>query len=335
MSTIVTETIREDAVKPLSTARETNWIKVLFQIQITLSALCAIHFLLSDSYWRTIWFTLLLVFLGHIGVTAGAHRLWAHKSYKANGVLRLFLVVCQTLSGTGSIYDWVHWHRLHHKHFGTDLDPYNPSKGFLYSQIQSVSLNLSPAQERALEGIDMEDLRKDKMVMFQKKWYFLLYVIIVLLLPINAPAEYWGENLYSSLFLVGWLRCAINLQLAWLIHSATKIWGLKPGEKYPCDTNLVFILNKSNWLSYHYLAPWDYQTSEYGQYGSDTVSQFIRVCAALECATDLRTVDSATVRSALTMSMVENRHITSCLQELCEKQTGVPIDHYLTPSKYY
>lgn len=38
-----------------------------------------------------------------MGVAAGAHRLWAHRSYTANGPLRLFLLLCQTMSGTVSI----------------------------------------------------------------------------------------------------------------------------------------------------------------------------------------------------------------------------------------
>nr|CAH7760489.1 unnamed protein product [Callosobruchus chinensis] len=217
--------------KKLSYSRETNWLKVLFQIQVTLSALCAIHFLLHESYWCTIIFS----------VAAGAHRLWAHRSYSANGILKTFLLFCQTLSGTGSVYDWVQWHRLHHKHFGTDLDPFNPTKGWFYSHIQSVALNLSPAQEEALKEVDMSDLEKDKMIMFQKRWYIPLYVIFVLLLPINAPAEYWGEQLHASMFLVFWLRYTLNLHLSWLIHSATRIWQLKPGEKYKIYRYVVLV----------------------------------------------------------------------------------------------
>ncbi|VEN41865.1 unnamed protein product [Callosobruchus maculatus] len=224
-----TETGEEQ--KKLSYSRETNWLKVLFQIQVTLSALCAIHFLLYESYWSTILFS----------VAAGAHRLWAHRSYTANGILKTFLLFCQTLSGTGSLYDWVQWHRLHHKHFGTDLDPFNPTKGWFYSHIQSVALNLSPAQEEALKEIDMSDLEKDKMIMFQKRWYIPLYVIFVLLLPINAPAEYWGEQLHASMFLVFWLRYTLNLHLSWLIHSATRIWQLKPGEKYKVYRYVVLV----------------------------------------------------------------------------------------------
>lgn len=152
----------------------------------------------------------------------------------------------------GSIYEWVQYHRLHHKHFGTDLDPYNPSKGLVYSQFISVTLKPSPAISKELESIDMSDIKDDKIVMFQKKYvpthhhsllpvtinitfffryYWLLYIVLCLLLPINAPAEYWGESLKNALLVAGILRIGICIQMANLIHSATRIWGLQHGEK--------------------------------------------------------------------------------------------------------
>lgn len=47
----------------------------------------------------------------------------------------------------------------------------------------------------------------------------------------NTPAEYWGESLLNSVFILGFLRLAITVNLAWLINSAALIWGLKPGDK--------------------------------------------------------------------------------------------------------
>lgn len=66
------------------------------------------------------------------------------------------------------------WHRLHHKYIGSDLDPYNSKGGFFQAQFISLTMDLSPAQQAALEGVDVADLENDKIVMFQKKyaiWY--------------------------------------------------------------------------------------------------------------------------------------------------------------------
>lgn len=99
---------------------------------------------------------------------------------------------------------------------------------------------------------------------------------------------------------------------------------------------MVFILTKSHWLSYHYLAPSDYQTSEFAEYGTDLVSKFIRVCAALELAWDLKTISSDTVRKALANSTNEKKNVTECLLEMTkDKDSTVPEDHYLNPSHHY
>jgi fatty-acid desaturase len=34
-----------------------------------------------------------------LGVTAGAHRLWSHRSYKAKLPLRIFLCICHSIAG--------------------------------------------------------------------------------------------------------------------------------------------------------------------------------------------------------------------------------------------
>lgn len=47
-----------------------------------------------------------------MGVTAGAHRLWAHRAYKARWPLRVFLALMQTMAFQNHIYEWVRDHRL-------------------------------------------------------------------------------------------------------------------------------------------------------------------------------------------------------------------------------
>ncbi|XP_066261562.1 acyl-CoA Delta-9 desaturase [Euwallacea similis] len=302
--------------QPLSKKREINWMKVLFQLQLNSSGIFTIGYLIRyGCMYRTFFFAILLIALGVIGQFAGAHRLWAHRSYKASSGLKIFLMICQTLVGHGTIYDWVVWHRLHHKHFKTDLDPYNNKNGFFYSHFVSLMKDLSPAQIEAIKELDVSDLENDKLVMFQKKWSIFLYVLLVLLLPINAPCEYWGEYIVTSFMVIGWLRYVLTLHFTSLIHSAITIWDLKPGEKYPADTNLVFLITKTYWISYHYLAPWDCQTSEFGKYGTDCITKFIKVCEALGYASDLKTLDNSSVRAALAKSISENINIDKCLAE--------------------
>ena len=60
-----------------------------------------------------------------VGITAGAHRLWSHRTYKARLPLRLLLVAANSMAGENSIYTWARDHRTHHKFSETDADPHN------------------------------------------------------------------------------------------------------------------------------------------------------------------------------------------------------------------
>lgn len=50
--------------------------------------------------------------LGGFGVTAGVHRLWCHRSYKAKLPLRIFLIICYSIAGQVIIVFVLHERKL-------------------------------------------------------------------------------------------------------------------------------------------------------------------------------------------------------------------------------
>lgn len=319
-----------EEVKPeqLSKSREANWPAVLFFIHVHLLAAYGLWILFFEVKWMTALLLAVLTGAAVLGVTAGAHRLWAHRSYKASTGLRVVLMLCQTLAGQGPIYEWVQHHRLHHAHLGTDADPYDYNKGFLYAHVTTRLRRLSPYQEHLKDQIDMTDLESDPVVMVQNKLYWVLYAIIFLLLPLNAPLEYWDDSVLSAVFVIGLLRYGIVLHASWLVESALCVWGLRPGEKCPPDSNSVFLLSMSFWPHYHYLVPYDYKYGEFGTYDSGCATAFIRVWAALGLATDLKTVDTPTVQKALAEAARSKKPVKTCLDEAVTSQV-LSSDHYL------
>ena len=101
---------------------------------------------------------------------------------------------------------------------------------------------------------------------FSSRFYWVLYFFLHVLLPINAPLEYWGDTIPAAIFVTFSLRYLIVLNVCWLINSAHFVWGLNKNFK-PSDSNMIFIITKSYWPQYHYLLPRDYQTGEFGDYG--------------------------------------------------------------------
>lgn len=96
--------------------------------------------------------------------------MWSHKAYKARLPLRIFLMILQTIAFQNSIYEWARDHRVHHKFTDTDADPHNASRGFFFSHMGWLLIRKHPEVKAKGKLIDMSDLEKDPVVMFQKKW---------------------------------------------------------------------------------------------------------------------------------------------------------------------
>jgi len=60
-------------------------------------------------------------------------------------------------------------HRLHHAHFGTEKDPFNPHRGFFYAYFTNKLVTSHPDHEKLLKTIDVKDLEQDPIVMWQKR----------------------------------------------------------------------------------------------------------------------------------------------------------------------
>merc|ERR1712179_23135 len=98
------------------------WPNIFKFIILHCLALYGLTFLPSLS-WQSWLFLLASYQFSGAGITAGAHRLWSHKTYKAKAPLRLFLAIANSMAGENSIYVWTRDHRTHH----------NASRGFFFA----------------------------------------------------------------------------------------------------------------------------------------------------------------------------------------------------------
>jgi fatty-acid desaturase len=78
---------------------EIVWRNVGLFIYLHAAALVGLYFVVTGQVqWRTMIWAILWHLCGAFGITAGSHRLWAHKSYKAKLPLRIILAFMQTVS---------------------------------------------------------------------------------------------------------------------------------------------------------------------------------------------------------------------------------------------
>jgi stearoyl-CoA desaturase (Delta-9 desaturase) len=67
-----------------------------------------------------------LAVLTLLGITAGYHRLFTHRSFEAHPSVRWLLGVAGSMAAQGPILFWVACHRRHHQHSDADDDPHSP-----------------------------------------------------------------------------------------------------------------------------------------------------------------------------------------------------------------
>jgi stearoyl-CoA desaturase (delta-9 desaturase) len=110
-----------------------NWLNVTFIGGIPLIGCIAAGF--TPLKWQTALWAVVYYFFTGLGITAGYHRLWAHKSYNARRPLEIFLALTGAGAVEGSIRWWSRDHRAHHRYTDTQKDPYSVRKGLLYSHL--------------------------------------------------------------------------------------------------------------------------------------------------------------------------------------------------------
>lgn len=132
----------------------------------------------------------------------------------------------------------------------------------------------------------------------------------------------FGETLSNSWHICVLLRWCFLLNSAWLINSAGHKYGSKPYDKYvlnflkcilklfttsvfspgfrnynPSENGFIaFLTLGEGWHNYHHVFPWDYKTSELGDYSMNYSTAFIDFFAKIGWAYDLKTVSQDVIR---------------------------------------
>ena len=113
-----------------------HYTNIIYLTSHHILAVYALYHLSSIFSYRLMLELILSIQMsGMLGITAGAHRLWSHKSYEAAWPVRLVFMLANSAAHQGSIYQWTRDHRMHHKHTDTELDPHSIQYGFWYSHV--------------------------------------------------------------------------------------------------------------------------------------------------------------------------------------------------------
>lgn len=248
--------------------RVANWPMVVYIGGVNLLALYAIYRMMTDPTIKpkTIVFAFLLWPITGLGITAGVHRLWAHRSYTANTPYRVFVMLLNSIANQGSIFHWARDHRVHHKFSDTIADPYDSTRGLLYSHMGWLLIHKSEEVVHQGKSLNMDDLKADPVVMFQKNcdpWWNLLWCFVF---P-ACVSMMWGERFWVGVLIPGVFRYVFVLHCTWSVNSLVHAFGPRPYDPNQVATENEFVSILAigeGWHSWHHAYPFDYAASELG-----------------------------------------------------------------------
>lgn len=281
---------------------EVQKLKLINVISITLfhivSFLALFYIILYANHLvRTVLFILLLGDISGFGVTAGVHRLWCHKAYKARTGFKICLALCYSMAGQNTIYDWVRDHRLHHKCSDTEADPHNAKKGFWYSHVTWLFYEKNSITKEKGRSINMKDILEDDVVIWHTKYFNTLKILFCFIIPTllhrYVCTETWTVAILAQVF----VRYCMSLNFTWLVNSAAHIWGTRPYNKniLPAQNLLVSLLAiGEGWHNYHHMFPYDYKADELGNKLNITTF-FLNLASKFGWIYDLREPNKNTV----------------------------------------
>lgn len=222
----------------------------------------------TKCQYQTLILVSVLFPLNAFGVTVGAHRYWTHRSFETCFAVRVFLMLCQSLSNQGSILHWCKDHRVHHKYSETECDPHDARRGFFYAHIGWLLLKKDPKVIKAGKEMDcFQDLYDDPVIMFQNAldpWWNLFICFYV---PAFIANRFWGESFWYAFLVAGVFRQVFQLHVTFMVNSAAHMFGDQPYDsKVDGRDNraLNYFMYGEGWHNWHHKYPYDYAASELG-----------------------------------------------------------------------
>lgn len=216
--------------------------------------LSIIYFIEFDLSWTIVLFSFVFAVATNLSITAGYHRLFAHRSYQARGIIKFILLAVGSSAFQGSALKWSSDHRRHHNKIDSDEDPYAITKGFWYAHMGWLFFRTQH------DGIKAPDLEADRLVVFQDKHYVLISSLMGFGFPMLVG--WFLGDAFGGLLFGGALRILLTQQSTFFVNSLSHTLGKRPYcEDITARDSLFvsFLTHGEGYHNYHHRFQTDYR----------------------------------------------------------------------------
>jgi stearoyl-CoA desaturase (Delta-9 desaturase) len=198
------------------------------------------------------------IFACGMSVTAGYHRLWAHRTYEARTPLKILYLIFSSMALQNSALVWCSGHRIHHLHVDdNERDPYSAGRGFWFSHIGWM-LRYYPSGNPDFSNA--RDLERDPLLAFQHRHY--LAIAIGINVALTLGAGFLVGDVWGTFILAGLLRVVVSHHFTFLINSLAHMWGTRPytDENSARDNPVLAVLTHGEgYHNFHHIFAHDYR----------------------------------------------------------------------------
>ncbi|MFM0613664.1 fatty acid desaturase [Paraburkholderia nemoris] len=270
---------------------------LLFGVGPALGTLCALQLLFFRPIGAPEIVALFVMWaVTGLCVSAGFHRLFAHKSYETGPIVRSLIAICGSMAGQGSVFAWIAIHRRHHECSDREGDLHSPNlagpglrgklKGLLHAHLTWMIAHPFPNMSQYAPDL----MRDDRMVFVNR--HYRKWVVLGLVIPALGCALYehswWG--LLTGFLWGGMVRMFVLAHGMWSLNSFCHLLGKRRFETSDGSRNLAwlapFIFGES-WHHNHHAFP---RSASFGLawYRIDPGFWFIRLLGGLRLARNIQ-----------------------------------------------
>lgn len=284
------------------------WLNVfIFASSMLLAVVVAPIYFIANGITAAHWLWLLVTFsFCNLCITAGYHRLWSHRTYQAHWSLRFIFALGGAFALQNSALHWSSDHRVHHRHVdNNDKDPYSAKRGFWFSHIGWMLRHYQSAEIYS-DYSNCRDLQKEKIVMWQHKYYVPLALLMNLGIPLLLGIIY--QDIIGMLLMVGAVRLVLNHHTTFFINSLAHIWGSQPytNKNTARDNSILAVLTfGEGYHNFHHIFENDYRNGiHWWQY--DPTKWLIKTCSWLKLTEKLRITPADKIEKAKALQLLND-----------------------------